>query len=99
MHTSVRYNRRIRKKLSEKTDEVVGKDSIGYRRNQLRRPHNTCCACVDQLMGAYSKPTLLADVFINHFATKNTVLFVILPEQPNVKETKKRDATPGDIPL
>jgi len=28
MHTSVRYNRRIRKKLSEKTDEVVGKDSI-----------------------------------------------------------------------
>lgn len=33
MHTSVRYNRRIRKKLSEKTDEVVGKDSIGYRRS------------------------------------------------------------------
>ena len=50
-------------------------------------------------MGAYSKPTLLADVFINHFATKNTVLFVILPEQPYVKVTKKRDATPGDIPL
>ena len=40
-------------------------------------------------MGAYSKPTLLADVFINHFTTKNTVLFVILPEQPYVKETKK----------
>ena len=39
-------------------------------------------------MGAYSKPTLLADVFINHFATKNTVLFVILPEQPYVKEKK-----------
>jgi hypothetical protein len=41
-------------------------------------------------MGAYSKPTLLADVFINHLATKNTVLFVILPEQPYVKETKKK---------
>ena len=41
-------------------------------------------------MGAYSKPTLLADVFINHFATKNTVLFVILPEQPYVKEIKKK---------
>ena len=53
------------------------------------RSHNTCCACVDQLMGAYSKPTLLADVFINHFATKDTVLFVILPEQPYLKETKK----------
>jgi hypothetical protein len=50
-------------------------------------------------MGAYSKPTFLADVFINYFATKNTVLFVILPEQPYLKETKKRDATPGDIPL
>ena len=50
-------------------------------------------------MGAYSKPTLLADVFINHFATKNTVLFVILPEQPYLKETKKKDATLGDIPL
>lgn len=33
MHASVRYNRRIQKKLSEKTDEVVGKDSIGYRRS------------------------------------------------------------------
>ena len=50
-------------------------------------------------MDAYSKPTLLADVFINHLATKNTVLFVILPEQPYVKETKKKDATLGDIPL
>ena len=49
-------------------------------------------------MGAYSKPTLLVDVFINHFATKNIVLFVILPEQLYLKE-KKRDATPGDIPL
>jgi hypothetical protein len=35
MHTSVRYNRRIRKKLSEKTDEVVGKDSIGYRTTSI----------------------------------------------------------------
>ena len=39
--------------------------------------------------------------FFRHYFLSRTevVLFVILPEQPNVKETKKRDATPGDIPL
>ena len=76
-------------KLSEKIVEVFGEVNSLGRTTADMRSHNTCCACVDQLMGDYRKPTFLADVFINHFAIKNTVLFVILPEQSYVKEIKK----------
>ena len=54
-------------KLSEKIVYVIGEVNSVVRTTAVVRLHNTCCACVDQLMGAYSKLTLLADVFINQF--------------------------------
>ena len=62
------YGRSCRKRqyrLSEKLTPQAAQQLLCACITADMRSHNTCCACVDQLMGAYSKPTLLAQMVLS----------------------------------